>query len=159
MGSLIKKYIMKTFFFLIFPLFLNAQYKITTKKILTWSAFGIAGSIYGAREAYHANPYCFEQKWRVGEYSFWGSKQWERNYIGNRYTNESGFPNKHKTEIFGNFGRDYWHTSGYVSGTLVVGSTFTIGMSKQKIKHKLLDLLIGSSCFIISSNLTFKHFR
>lgn len=134
---------------------LNAQYKITTKKILVWTSFSVAGSIYGAREAYHANPYCFEQKWGVDEYSFFGSKQWERNYVGNRY-----YPNAiHKDEMFGNFGRDFWHTSGYVSGALVIGGTFIIGDSKQKFKHKGLDMLIGSLCWIVSSNLTFKHLQ
>lgn len=134
---------------------LNAQYKITTKKILIWTSFSIAGSIYGAREAYHANPLCFEQKWGVDEYSFFGSKQWERNYVGNRY-----YPNAiHKDELFGNFGRDFWHTSGYVSGGLVIGGTFIIGDSKQKFKHKVFDILIGSLCAIGASNLTFKYFQ
>lgn len=134
---------------------LNAQYKITTKKILIWTSFSIAGSIYGAREAYHANPLCFEQKWGVDEYSFFGSKQWERNYVGNRY-----YPNAiHKDELFGNFGRDFWHTSRYVSGGLVIGGTFIIGDSKQKFKHKVFDILIGSLCAIGASNLTFKYFQ
>lgn len=148
---------MKAIILLLFPLLLNAQnnYKVTPKKILIWSGFAVAGSIYGAREAYHSNPYCFEQKWGVDEYSFFGSRQWERNYVGNRYHSKA----IHKDELFGNFGRDYWHTSGYVSGALVLTGTFIIGGTKQKLKHKLLDLLIGSGCFIVSSNLTFKHFQ
>lgn len=86
---------------------LNAQYKITTKKILIWTSFSVAGSIYGAREAYHKNKFVFEQKWGVDEYSFWGSKQWERNYIGNRYLTLDGRVREHKSETFGNFGRDF----------------------------------------------------
>lgn len=134
---------------------LNAQYKITTKKILVWTSFSVAGSIYGAREAYHANPFCFEQKWGVDEYSFFGSRQWERNYVGNKYYLNA----THKTERFGNFGRDFWHTSGYVSGGLVLTGTFIIGDSKQKVKHKVFDMLIGSLCFIGASSLTFKYFQ
>lgn len=151
---------MKTIILLLFPLLLNAQnnYKVTSKKILVWSGFAVAGSIYGAREMYHSDPYIFEKKWGVDEYSFFGSKQWERNYHGNRHIGESGFPNEHKSEIFGNFGRDYWHTSSYTSGVLVLGGTFVIGSSKQKLKHKLLDFFIGSVCFTAASNFTFKYF-
>lgn len=146
---------MKYLIFLLLPFTLQAQYKITTKKIITWASFSVAGSVYGAREAYHANPYCFEQKWGVNKYSFFGSRQWERNYVGNRYHSNA----IHKDEMFGNFGRDFWHTSGYVSGGLVLGGTFIIGGSKQKNKYKLLDLLIGSICFTLSSSLTFKYFE
>jgi len=142
-------------FFLLLSTASQAQYKITTKKILIWTSFSVAGSIYGAREAYHANAYCFEQKWGVNEYSFFGSRQWERNYVGNRY-----YPNAvHKDELFGNFGRDFWHTSGYVSGGLMLTGTFVIGNSKQKFKHKLLDVLIGSLCFTGASRLTFNYFQ
>lgn len=147
------------FIFLLAPLFLNAQYKITPEKIFTWSAFSISGALYGAREAYHSDPYIFEKKWDVDKYSFFGSKQWERNYHGNRHIGESGFPNSHKTEIFGNFGRDYWHTSSYASGALILGGTFVIGSSDQKLKYKLVDMLIGSVCFLGASHFIFKYFK
>ena len=62
-------------------------------------------------------------------------------------------------ELFGNFGRDFWHTSGYVSGGLVIGGTFIIGDSKQKLKHKVFDMLIGSLCAIGASSLTFKYLK
>ena len=141
------------FLLLVLPFTLQAQYKITTKKILIWTSFSVAGSMYGAREAYYANPLCFEQRWGVDKYSFFGSRQWERNYVGNRYHPKA----IHKDELFGNFGRDFWHTSGYVSGGLVIGGTFIIGDSKQKLKHKVFDMLIGSLCAIGASSLTFNY--
>lgn len=134
---------------------LCAQYKITPKKIITWSTFAISGGIWGMRESYHADPYVFEKKWKIDPYSFWGSKQWERNYVGNRYHPKA----IHKDELLGNFGRDFWHTSGYVSGGFVLTGAFIIGSSKQKIKHKLIDIGIGSVIFTISSHLTYKSLR
>lgn len=110
------------------------------------------------REAYHADPYIFEKKWRVDEYSFWGSKQWERKYVGNRYLTD-GVPNKMKSQMFGNFGRDFWHSSGYTSGLFVIGGTFTIGNSKQKTGHKLIDMGIGSLMFLGFSKLTYNLLR
>lgn len=138
---------------------LEGKYVITGKKILVWTAFGLGGMVWGAREAYHADPYIFEKKWGVDPYSFWGSCQWERNYHGGRYLNESGLPNAHKTEVFGNIGRDFWHTSGYVSGAFVLTGTFTIGASKQKLKHKVFDMLIGTGCFFLVSSLTYNSLR
>lgn len=132
---------------------LYGQYKITPKKILTWSTFAVGGSVWGMREAYHADPYVFEKKWRVNPYSFWGSKAWERNYVGNKYHPKA----IHKDELFGNFGRDFWHTSGYVSGGLLIGGTFIIGSSKQKFSHKLIDIGIGGIIGYISSFITFKY--
>lgn len=137
---------------------LYGQYKITPKKILTWSTFAAGGTIWGMREAYHADPYIFEKKWGVDEYSFWGSKQWERKYVGNRYLTD-GVPNKMKSQMFGNFGRDFWHSSGYTSGLFVIGGTFTIGNSKQKFTHKLIDMSIGSLVFLGFSKLTYNLLR
>lgn len=138
---------------------LEGKYVITGKKVLQWTAFGIGGIVYGAREAYHADAYIFEKKWGVDPYSFWGSCQWERNYHGGRYLNENGLPNEHKSEMFGNIGRDFWHTSGYVSGALVLTGTFTIGTGKQKFKHKLFDMLVGSVVFWTASSLTNSYLR
>lgn len=145
------------YLFLLLPLSLNAQYKITANKLIGWSTYAVSGMVWGAREKYHSDPRIFEKKWGVNEYSFWGSKAWERNYIGDRYLNPiTDLPNKHKSELLGNFGRDFWHTSGYISGAFVLTGTFMIGNSKQKFKHKLFDLLIGSGIFLISSNLTYR---
>jgi len=140
------------FFYFVGLVPLCAQYKITIPKIIAWSTFVKGGMVYGARETYHADTRIFEKKWGVDPYSFWGSKQWERNYVGNRYHINA----IHKDEMFGNFGRDFWHTSGYVSGGFVLTGTFIIGSSKQKVTHKIIDLGIGSFLFLISSSLTNK---
>lgn len=61
--------------------------------------------------------------------------------------------------MFGNFGRDFWHSSGYTSGLFVIGGTFTIGSSKQKFTHKLIDMSIGSLVFLGFSKLTYNLLR
>lgn len=138
---------------------IKQRYKVTGRKILIWGASGISGAIWGAREAFHADPYVFERHFGVEPYSFWGSQQWQRNYEGNRYMGENGVPNKHKPEWAGNLGRDFWHTSGYSSALLMIGGTFAIGGSKQSFKHKILDMGISSLCWIIASNGTDKILR
>ena len=135
------------------------SYKITPSKIVSWTSYTCSGILWGAREAFHADATVFERKFNVSEYSFFGSKQWERNYVNNRYRAADGRINPHKPEILGNFGRDYWHTSSWVAGTFVIGSTFTIGCSKQKTKHKLIDLAIGIGLATASANLTYKYLR
>ena len=140
--------------------FLNAQrYHISLNKALDWGTMAIAGSLHGAREAFHADPTVFERKWHSGPYSFFGSHQWERNYETNRYRSPDGTINEHKSEVFGNFGRDYWHTSDKL--ILVGTGYFCISRagSKQSWKHKALDLIIGSTVLSVSSWLTYKYFR
>lgn len=133
-------------------------YKVTPAKVATWVGFGIAGATWGAREAYHADPTVFEEKWGVDEYSFFGSKAWERQYTGNRYYNAAGGINPHKTE-WGNTFRDFWHFSGASSRVLWLGGTFTIGAGKQPLKHKLLDLGIGLVCSSVSGFATYQYLR
>lgn len=145
--------------FLILPLTLSAQYKVTWKKVATWGLSAGAGTIWGMREAYHADPTVFERHWGVDKYSFWGSHAWERNYKDNRYLSPEGIPNRHKTEVFGNFGRDFWHTSGYTAGALTLTFSFTIGGSNQPLKYKILDATIGTACFVLPSSLVYKQLR
>lgn len=135
---------------------LEGKYVISFKKILAWSLLGLSGSVWGAREAYHADSRVFERTLGVGKYSFLGSHAWERNYVGNRFINESGAPNKHKTEIFANFGRDFWHTSGYASGAFMATGAIILGKSKTVKKwQKALDFAIGAVFWTLSSNITY----
>lgn len=146
--------------FIIFPIVSYAQrYKVTWNKVGTWTAMGVSGAMWGAREAYHADSRVFEKKFKVGEYSFWGSQQWQRNYVNNRYYAIDGRINPHKPEIFGNFGRDYWHTSSWLNMGITKVADFSIGNSKQPFKHKFLDLAIGTTISIITANLTYKLLR
>ena len=141
------------------PFSKKAEYKITWGKLGLWSANAVAGALWGGREAYHADLRVFEKKWGVDEYSFFGSRAWERNYEGNRYLNADGQPNPHKGD-FGNTFRDYWHFSGATSRVLWVGTTFTIGAGKkQKLHHKLIDLAIGGAISATAGWATYSYLR
>lgn len=133
-------------------------YKVTGDKVATWTGFAIGGAMWGGREAYHADLRVFEKKWGVDAYSFFGSQAWQRNYEGNRYRNKDGSINAHKPEI-GNSLRDYWHFSGAASRTLWIGGTFIIGAKNQKLKHKLIDMAIGSAISVTSAWATYNYLR
>lgn len=130
-------------------------YRITTAKIATWTGSAIGGAVWGAREAYHADLQVFEKKWGVDEYSFFGSKAWERNYISGRYYEG----NTLKKPEFMNVTRDFWHFSGATSRVFLVGTTFTIGASKQKFTHKLADLGISLGIGALSGFAAYKYLR
>lgn len=138
------------------PLSFLKGYQVTPKKLAVWSA----SLTLGLTSAFHAEPDCFEKTFGVDPYSFWGSRQWERNYITNRYINPvTGLPNRHKSEILGNFGRDFWHTSRFVVYGGGIATTFTIGTGKQNFKHKLFDILISSAFFTVGSNVSYNLLR
>lgn len=133
-------------------------YRITSGKVAVWTGYGIAGSLWGAREAYHADLRIFEKKFGVDPYSFWGSQAWQRNYMNNRYRNEDGSLNPHKPE-WGNTFRDYWHFSGATSRMIWIGGTFTLGAGKQPLKHRIIDLLIGSAISTTAAWGTYTYLR
>lgn len=138
---------------------MSGKYYVDWRKATGWVVMGFAGSIWGAREAFYADERVFERKWGVDPYSFFGSHQWERKYKGNRYLNSDGTVNPIKTQLFGNFGRDYWHTSKYLvwgAGTVFM---FERGLSKQKFWHKVIDIAVGGVLFSASSNLTYQILR
>jgi hypothetical protein len=72
----------------------------------------------------------------VGDYDFGGKNDWERNYENNRYKNEDGSYNAHKSEIIGNFGRDAWHTADEMSkwGDRVGSACFIVGSAIEVCK-------------------------
>lgn len=121
------------------------------KQFMAWGLLFVSGISSGIREAYHADPYIFEKRWGVGENSFWGSDAWERNY------NADG---SHKSELFGNVGRDVWHTFGFVQKTTLISGSFTIGARKnQPIKYRLINLLIGFGIQSASASITYQVLR
>ena len=129
-------------------------YTIGWKQGIAWTAFGIAGAIHGALEAYHADPRCFEKTWNSKEKSFYGPRAWERNYGNNDYSTGN-----HKGEWFGNVGRDFWHTGRFTEKCLLIGGSFTIGMGKRKIKYKVVDLIAGAAISTVTANITYKALR
>ncbi|MBJ7435268.1 MAG: hypothetical protein JHC54_05750 [Acinetobacter sp.] len=135
------------------------RYKITQTKLAVWTMMGAGGVAWGAREAMYADAKVFERHFGAKPYGFWGSEQWQTKYAGGRYQAADGTRNRMKTQVIGNFGRDYWHTSKYVVFAWGVTGTFVIGNSKQPMKHKLLDLLIGSAIFSGTSTFSYQMLR
>lgn len=133
-------------------------YKITPGKVATWTGYAAAGALWGAREAYHADPHVFEKKWGVSEYSFFGSQAWQRNYQGNRYQSPDGGVNPHKGDL-GNTFRDVHHFAGASHTLMVVGCTFGLAAGKQKLRHKFLDLGIGLIVRSAASWATYNYLR
>lgn len=123
------------------------------KTLLTWGLFAAAGVLHGAREAYHADPYVFERVYGVHSESFWGSDAWKRNYHGN----DQAQPHKH--EIFGNVGRDVWHTFGFAYTGLMFSGTFAIGVRKQPVKYRIANALIGFGARSLFASLTYNSLR
>ena len=121
-------------------------------KRIVWIAYFAAGVLHGGREAYHAEPTVFEKRLNARPQSFFGSEQWKRNYF------DRDPDNGHKPEIW-NSARDYYHFSHLASSTIWIGGAFTIGMSKQPMKYKLLDLLIGTLITSGSASLTYNILR
>lgn len=123
------------------------------KQVVLWSLYAGAGVAFGMREAYHAEPTVFETRWGVGKKSFFGSEAWQRNYVGNTY------PGRHKTEIFGNAGRDFWHTAGATSKAFMFTATFSIAIRKQPMKYKIANAVIGYGIQSLFSSMTYNALR
>jgi hypothetical protein len=123
------------------------------KQFVVWGLFAATGVVHGMQQAYHADPYVFERKWGASEYGWWGSESWVRNYHGND-------PDKpHKTELFGNFGRDVWHTTDRVhtvSLSLAISGTAT---RKHPIKYRIANAIIGMAVRSLFSNITYETLR
>lgn len=139
-----------------------------TRRTLDWSDFpetwdikqsslflaaAITGIAHGLREAYHADPYIFENKWGVGNESFWGSDAWKRNYYGRIPANG------HKPEYLGNFGRDIWHTMDKLDGLSFGVVSFTIGMRKQPVKYRVANWLIATGIRTVCATVMYETIR
>lgn len=121
-------------------------------KRAVWIGYVAAGIMHGGREAMHAESGVFEKRFGVSETSFFGSLQWKRQYKNNDPTQP------HRNNLFNGF-RDYWHLSGAGTKYILIGGAFTIGTSKQPLKYKILDTLIGFAGFSITANLTYNLLR
>lgn len=121
-------------------------------KRAVWIGYVAAGILHGGREAYQADRTIFEKRLGVSPRSFFGSEQWVRQYRDN----DPEQP--HKSNLFNGF-RDYWHFSGATTKYILVAGAFTIGHSKQPIKYRVLDALIGFAAFSLTANLTYNALR
>jgi len=118
------------------------------KKQWVWGGYLIAGILHGGREAYHAESTVFEKHFGVSSTSWFGSEQWRRNYEDLDPTK------KHKPNAFNTF-RDYYHFSSTAHTTILVSGAVIIGTSKQPVKYKVLDTLIGIGLRSAAASLTY----
>lgn len=121
-------------------------------KRAVWIAYAAAGILHGGREAYHAEPTVLQNVFGGPDDSWIGPMQWLRHY-----------PNRnpdlpHKPNIWNPL-RDYYHFSGAGTKAVWIGGAFVVGMSKQPIKYKLLDLLIGTLITSGTASLTYNLLR
>jgi len=123
------------------------------KKQWVWGAYAVAGILHGGREAYHAEPTVFERRFNAAPLSFFGSEQWKRQYYKRDPETQA-----HKQNALNGF-RDYWHFSGASTKYILIGGAFTIGMSKQPTKYKIIDTLIAFAGFSVSASLTYTLLR
>jgi len=122
-------------------------------KRAAWIMYAAAGILHGSREAYHAEPAVFERRFNAAPLSFFGSEQWKRQYY-----NRDPETRAHKPNAFNGF-RDYWHFSGASTKYILIGGAFTIGMSKQPTKYKIIDTLIAFAGFSATASLTYTLLR
>ena len=122
-------------------------------KRAVWIGYAVAGILHGGREAYHAEPTAFEKRFNAAPQSWFGSEQWKRQY----YNRDPG-TQAHKQNALNGF-RDYWHFSGASTKYILIGGAFTIGMSKQPTKYKIIDTLIAFAGFSVSASLTYTLLR
>lgn len=115
---------------------------LTQKKVplLSWYDAGAltcaiaSGLGRGVTNALRKDQGSLQRYLGVGDYDWGGRLDWERNYEGNRYWNEdTNAPNKHKTEVLGNFGRDGWHTADETTkwGDRLGTACFVVGSAIQ----------------------------
>lgn len=121
-------------------------------KRAVWISYAVAGILHGGREAYHAEPAVLQDVFGGADDSWIGPMQWKRQYFDR--DPEKG----HKPNLFNPI-RDYYHFSGAASKTVWIGGAFVIGMSKQPMKYKLLDLLIGTLITSGTASLTYNLLR
>lgn len=121
-------------------------------KRAVWISYAIAGILHGGREAYHAEPTVFEKRFNAAPLSFFGSEQWKRQYY-NR--DPEGI---HKPNIW-NPARDYYHFAGAATKGIWIGGAFALGASKQPVKYRVLDVLIGGVITSATASLTYNLLR
>ena len=110
----------------------------------------IGGGLWGCREAYHADSFCFERNFLVKPKSFFGSQAWQRNYENNTY------PGNHKPE-WGNTFRDIWHFAGYFSRLFLVAGVVVVIWRGDWLR--LVFLLLGLTAFSFASFLVYGRLR
>ena len=122
-------------------------------KRAVWISYALAGILHGGREAYHAEPTVLQDIFGGPDDSWIGPMQWKRQYY-----NRDPETQAHKPNALNGF-RDYWHFSGASTKYILIGGAFTIGMSKQPTKYKIVDTLIAFAGFSATASLAYTLLR
>ena len=116
---------------------LDDKYKVTTGKLVGWSAIAVGSFIWYAKERFEfQGRRFFEVRYNVDEYGFFGSKSHIR--VRNQFI---------KT--------DFYHFANSGGKYLIISGAITIGIAgahnNKKVKHYLLDFAITSAISVLSS--------
>jgi hypothetical protein len=134
---------MRVVLFLLFPLFLFGQYKVTNSKVVGWAMIAAGGFVDGFVEGYEFDGRTyFERKFGVSPTSRFGSRSWERRYTHPNVWNQN----------MGVF--DFYHIADdgrkvfYIGGGIVIG----LNLRKQKRTYNLYDILATLAISSISKS-------
>jgi len=142
-----------------------------------WDAGALVGGLTsavgrGTMNALRKDQGSLQRYLGVEDYDFGGKNDWELNYENNRYWNETtNAPNKHKSEVLGNFGRDAWHTADEMAKTgdrlgtacFLIGAAIDVmkvantphkspAAKKKAIRRKVIGCAVkGAALWAISS--------
>ena len=127
---------------------------VTGWDVLAWGLDGVSGTMWGAHEAYQADPYVFERAGLDGD--FWAHDAWLNKYRGR--TVDGGM----KRGLFGHTFRDVDHFTGTGSAFVFGTATVTICLQGKKggnWKAKLAKSAVGYVVRSGAAALTYKALR
>ncbi|RMG90185.1 MAG: hypothetical protein D6706_20055 [Chloroflexi bacterium] len=131
----------------------SAQFKLTKSDLLAGAQYAISGVLWGAHEAYQADPYVFESNGFDGQ--FWAHDAWKNKYIGRNP--ENGMK---ANRWLGHTFRDVDHFTGTFNNAFAVSGTATVCLQDQgNWKHKALKVLAGVAVRSLFASATYRVLR
>lgn len=107
-------------------------FTINTKTFAGFSLAGLAGTLWGTREIYHAYPRLLQNFYNAKPQSWIGEEAWKRNYVNNDPTQ------KHKLEWFNSF-RDIHHGFGLGHALTLTSSVICIWNNRYPKRYKWIN--------------------
>lgn len=127
------------------------------KDFAGYSCFVLAGIANGGREAYHAEPTIFENRFGAGKTSWFGSESWRRKYKGLEPANGEAY--WLSTSLFV-APSDYFHSMGTVRNAGILSGSFIMLWNRKESKWKQAAKFgIGVLAYGVSSSLTYNFLR
>lgn len=140
---------------------LNIPFKVTAADGASLGLSILAGIAGGVKEAYHADPYVFENNGWNGKY--YRHNAWENNYPGGDWHEGE---ETIKPEFLNGF-RDVWHGANDMYWLTLSSATFTLGISegiriskgKSKWWHSVVKGAIIQGVRIGTENIVYSRLR